>query len=224
MSMIASVLPVHMIAPSRRRATVGAKDGMLERASSICLSSRCIAYTLSTKMVTKMAKELTFEGSLKTMMGKLNTSRNGIQLHLENIGRLAVRFNNIEGYIKETIDALDSMGQHTFAEATIAWVEKFYGYTVDKDGKQVKWEGAEFVRNNFADARKTENKFWNFAPKKQSSFKGHDEAALIFGVLAKGDKMLKDIAAGKLSEEDAESVKIDLEKRKQIREILSVAA
>ena len=77
-----------------------------------------------------------FDKSLSNMVKKLNTGRNGIQLHLLEMGRLAVKHNNLEGYVKATIEALDEYGQHTYAEAALSWIEKFYGYTATEEGGQ----------------------------------------------------------------------------------------
>lgn len=166
-------------------------------------------------------KQLTFEGSLKTMVGKLNTSRNGIQLHLLNIGMLAVTHNNLEGYVEKTINALDEYGQHTHAEAAIAWIEKFYGYIPNDEGKQLSWEGAEFIRNNYKLAK--ECKFWTLAKPKQSSFKGCNFEGLIHGALDKADKVLKQVHDGKVSDEDQKLVVIDLDQMRRVRAALKAA-
>jgi hypothetical protein len=165
-----------------------------------------------------MAK-LTFDGSLATLKGKLNTSRNGIQLHLLNMGILAVEYKNLEGYVQKTVELLDEMGEHTHAEAALLWIEKYYGYTATDEGKQAEWFGVEFVRSNFNDAK--ECKFWTLAPKKQSSFKAFNSEDAIYAALATIDKKAK--AKLKMADDDAANTVIDFEQVKRVRAAMKAA-
>jgi hypothetical protein len=167
-----------------------------------------------------MAKQvLTFDGSLNTMMKKLTAGRNGIQIHLENVGRLAAKFDNLEGYVLKTINALDEMGQHTYSEAALVWLEKYYGYTCDESGKQVEWKGKDFIKANWEAAKAC--KFWTLAKAKASSFKGYNFNDAVHATLTQADKMLKKVADGKLSEEDKLAVVIDMAQMRRVRSALA---
>jgi hypothetical protein len=157
-----------------------------------------------------------FDQSLKTMVKGLRKGRDGVQDHLIRMGILAAEHNNLEGYVKSTIDTLDEEGQHTFSKAAILWIEKFYGYTCDEEGKQVNWEGAEFIRENFQDAK--DCKFWTMAPKKASSFKKWDFADVVNAAISEGDKKLKKVAEGKLA---AELVVVDIEQMRRVKAALA---
>jgi hypothetical protein len=127
--------------------------------------------------------------SLENMKAKLITGRNGVQLHIINVLIHAEKHNDIEGNIKATINCLDDLKQSQYAKGVMLWFNKFAEYVADSEGNQVSWGGAEFIRDNFQEAKKV--KFWTLIVK-EDTFKGFDLEKVLYAAIANATKAEKE--------------------------------